>query len=184
MSRVNIVAIACIFAYAAAPDPIRANMIGVSWSDTNSPVVQIDENTGIGMNIGLSGFTGLNSLAIDNAGALYSAVDNLNATPPLLRLVTINPATGVGSAGPALNFGTVRPAIRALAFSSQNVLYAVNNTGPPGETITHDLYTIDVGTGVGTQPCTPMPVTPMCCQTSLASDHEVAAYYPLQARHG
>ena len=36
------------------------------------------------------------------------------------------------------------------AVSPQNVLYAVNNTGPAGQTDTHDLYTIDVSSGVGT----------------------------------
>ena len=37
----------------------------------NSPVVQLNENTGTGTTLGLSGFTGLNSLAIDNAGIFY-----------------------------------------------------------------------------------------------------------------
>ena len=128
----------------------KADMIGVSWNSANSPVVQINETTGTGTTVGLSGFFGLNSLAIDNVGTLYSATDHIDATPPLLRLVKINPTTGAGTAGAILDFGAVQPAVRALAFSPQDVLYAINNTGPPGQTVTHDLYTIDVNSGTGT----------------------------------
>jgi hypothetical protein len=58
-------------AMAAFLTPVRveATLIGVSW-DFDSPVVRIDEATGAGSVIGLSGVIALNSLAQDSTGTL------------------------------------------------------------------------------------------------------------------
>jgi hypothetical protein len=121
---------------------LPTTLIGVSWSGTNSPVVKIDKDTGIGTTIGLSGFSGLNSLAKNQAGTLYSASGN--------KLITINPTTGAGTQVATLNFGEKPSDVRGLAFSPQNVLYAVINDYGPGGIGPHYLYTVDVGTGVAT----------------------------------
>jgi len=148
MRQMTIAGALCIAAVLSVADRAEGDMVGVSWSATNSPVVRLDESTGAGATIGLSGFTGLNALAVDGSGTLYSAVDNINAiTKPL---ITINPSTGAGTAVAPLNFGAIEPFVRGLAFSPAGVLYAVNNTGPPGQTVSHDLYTIDPNTGIGT----------------------------------
>lgn len=93
-------------------------------------MVTINASTGVGAAIGNSGFAGLNSLAVNNSGTIYSAVDTFGATT--WPLVTINPSTGAGTSVATLNFGSVRPDVRGLAFSAGNVLFAVNDTGPAG----------------------------------------------------
>jgi hypothetical protein len=129
-----------------APLFAKAELIGVSFSFVDSPVVRIDETTGIGVPIGLSGFPGLNSLAKNSAGTLFSAVNTLGASPDL---ITIDPHTGAGTFVSTLNFGGIRPDIRGLAFSSNDTLFAINNTGPAGGLNPDDLFIIDVATGVG-----------------------------------
>jgi hypothetical protein len=62
----------------------------------------------------------------------------------------MNPNTGRGTKVATLNFGDVIPDVRGLAFSPGGVLFAINNTGPPGGANPDDLFAIDVGTGVGT----------------------------------
>ena len=123
------------------------NMIGVSWDFSNSPVVKIDPNTGSGSTIGLSGFPGLNSLAKDPVGTLWSVTDLYD--DPNDQLIKIDPATGKGTQVATLNFPVYPANVRALAFSSMGVLYATN--GRPGAGLQPiDLYTVDVVTGIGT----------------------------------
>jgi hypothetical protein len=113
-----------------------AQVIGVSWSDTNSRVFKIDRATGAGQEIGLSGTVRLNSLAENSAGKLYSvggAADN--------ALVTINPTTGAATVVATLTSND----IRGLAFTSNDTLYGILNGGSIN---TPDkLVTINVNTG-------------------------------------
>jgi hypothetical protein len=128
----------------------RAEIIGVSFGipGTDSLVVRIDPATGAGSVIGLSGFRVLNSLAENSSGTLYSAGNQ----PPIggPHLITINPNTAAGTLVATLNFGAVTPDVRALAFSSADVLFAINNTGPAGGLNPDDLFRVDVVTGIGT----------------------------------
>ncbi len=121
----------------ALPTYTKADIIGVSWGVDS--VVRINESTGVGAAIGHSGFSSLNSLAVNGSGTIYSADS---------RLVTIDPSTGAGTAGATLNFGGVNVDVRGLAFSAGNVLFAINSrldTSSPDY-----LYTINTATGVGT----------------------------------
>jgi hypothetical protein len=137
-----------VLVLAVASPAARADIIGVTFGGTASPVVRIDPATGVGSAIGPSGFPALNSLAEDRAGTLYSAVDSPPGSPP--HLITINPATGAGTMVATLSFGAVVPDVRGLAFSGADVLYAINNTGPVGGQNPDDLFRVDVATGVGT----------------------------------
>ena len=142
----NVIGLA-LLAVSLVPSSATASAIGVSFSLTNSPVVSINEATGVGVSIGLSGFRRLNSLAADNSGTLFSAVDD-GFFGDSDQLITVDPNTGAGTAGPGLNFGAIDPDVRGLAFRpSDNVLFASNKvTGGPA----HELFTIDVNTGLGT----------------------------------
>jgi hypothetical protein len=64
-------------------------------------------------------------------------------------LITIDPATGKGTQVAILDFPVYPASVRALAFSPGGVLYAVN-CRPGAGLQPHDLYTINVATGVGT----------------------------------
>lgn len=129
---------------------LHADIIGVSWNGVNSPVVRINETTGVGSFVGLSGFEGLNSLAKNSSGVLYSAADDpVDPNGDFRSLITIDPSTGAGTLVATLDFGTVAPDVRGLAFSG-NSLYAINNTGPAGGVNPDDLYMINTVTGMGT----------------------------------
>jgi hypothetical protein len=120
--------------------PSAGKLIGVN---IDGLVVSIYQATGIGTTIGNCGFV-VNSLAKDNSGTLFSASGT--------KLITINPTTGAGIQVATLNFGADPPDVRGLAFSPDNVLYAVVNGYPqtvPGIGPDH-LYTVNVSTGVGT----------------------------------
>jgi hypothetical protein len=118
------------------------DLIGVQWSFTNSLVVAINSTNGQSVPVGLSGVTSLNSLARNSAGVLFSAgVGNAG-----VQLVTVDPSTGVATAGPTLNFGADTPNVRALAFSSNDILYCINS----GTSEPDNLYTIDPQTGRAT----------------------------------
>ena len=113
----------------------------------NGGVVSINEATGVGLAVGPSGTSGLNSLAADTSGTLFSATNVLGAGG---QLFTINPASGVGTPGAVLGFGAAVAAdVRGLAFSAANVLFAINNTGPAGGLNPDDLFTINVAAGAG-----------------------------------
>lgn len=113
-----------------------AQVVSVSWSTTNSPVYKINQVTGTGQQIGLSGTIRLNSLARNSAGALYS-VGGANDD----ALVTINPSTGAATFVATLSSND----IRGLAFSSNDTLYGSLNGG--SFTTPDQLVTINVGTG-------------------------------------
>ncbi len=132
-----------------APGRVVATIIAVSYSDDDSPVVSIDDTTGAGTAIGLSGFQRLNSLAQDGSGALYSAAGtSLGVTS---SLITIDASTGDGTLAATIDLGVVRPDVRGLAFSSDDLLFASIYTGVAGSTGgPFHLYTIDTATGVGT----------------------------------
>ncbi|MCX5888513.1 MAG: hypothetical protein NTY36_03575 [Deltaproteobacteria bacterium] len=118
-----------------------SSLIGASWSFTDSPVVRINQTTGTGSTIGLSGYSRLNSLAKDSDGVLYSVSNN--------QLIKIDPNTGKGTLVVTLTFPTYPPDVRGLTFSPSGVLYAINCR--PGSGLPpHDLYTINLTTGVGT----------------------------------
>jgi hypothetical protein len=115
---------------------IVEKMIGVT---IDGVVVSIDQSTGAGNTIGNCGFV-VNSLAKDSSGTLYSASGT--------KLITINPMTGAGTEVATLNFGADPSDVRGLAFSPDNVLYAVVN-GYSSTGIGPDhLYTVNVSTGV------------------------------------
>ena len=130
------------------PSIIHATIIGVSYSYPDSPVVTIDETSGVFAEVGLSGFPCLNSMACDSSGIFYSVV-NGRTSGCIPYLVTIDPRTGAGTLISMLNFGEVTPDVRGIAFSSHNVLFAINNTGPAGGLNRKDLYTIDMSSGIG-----------------------------------
>lgn len=101
---------------------------------------KIDPNNGTGTSIGATGFDLLNSLARDPSGTFYSVAHR--------DLITIDPNSGAGTL-----VATVQPQddIRALAFSSTGVLYAVRNGGPLGATdVPDDLVTINPSSGAVT----------------------------------
>ena len=125
----------------AIPVTGHGALVGIGFGGS---VYSINETTGAGTLLGSSGFGATNSMARDSAGTLYSATNS--------SLITINPVTGAGTLASTLSgFGAEGLSIRGLAFSSTNVLYAVNNGGSPGDIDTNDLlYTINASTGAMT----------------------------------
>ena len=148
LRTIQIVAL-CIFC--APARPIAAAIIGVTFGENGgiSQSVKIGEETGKGFVFAPTGFFALNALAKHSAGILVSAGEDPDYGATKL-LVFIDPRTGFGSAGPLLDFGEVAPDIRGLAFSPDGILYAVNNTGPPGGLNPDDLFIVDLNTGFGT----------------------------------
>lgn len=131
----------------AAPSLAQAsNILGVAWEGA---VVLIDESDGSGQDLGLSGFSGLNSLAKTSGGIFYSVAGNPLFTTTS-TLITIDPSSGLGTAAVVVN-GLDAGTVRALAFSSGDVLYAIGNGGGAfGTGIADDLYRIDLATGNAT----------------------------------
>ncbi len=121
---------ACTLAFTASTS---AFVVGVDFAGN---YWKVDPFTAEGTLVGPTGVTGLNSLAADANGKLYSATDT--------QLVTINFRTGAASPGPAIFLGTDSIDIKSMAFSPDGTLYAANaNAG------VYDLWTIDITTGVG-----------------------------------
>src|SRR5688572_24985768 len=83
------------------------DLIGVEW---NGRVVAVNRATGQSVTIGLPGVAGLNSLARNRAGLLFSAGGIAGD-----QLVTINPSTGAATTVATLNFGAETPSVRGLA---------------------------------------------------------------------
>ena len=137
----NLVAALASAILLTAPVAGHGALVGIGFGGS---VYSIDETTGTGSLLGSSGFGTTNSMARNSAGTLYSATS--------ASLITINPGTGAGTLAPALSgFGAEGLSIRGLAFSSADVLYAINNGGSPGDVATNDLlYTINASTGVMT----------------------------------
>jgi hypothetical protein len=137
-----------------SPAVVEARIIAVGFGIPTtapvSPVYEIDETTGTGVLIGPSGFRRLNSLASNSSNQLFSVVDP-QPTFPQDRpwLITIDPTTGAGTLVATLDFGAVVEDVRSLAFSSSNILFAINNA-VPGALGPADLYTINTMTGQGT----------------------------------
>jgi hypothetical protein len=109
----------------------RGDFLGVGWDSTNSPVVRINETTGASVSVGLSGFSHLNSLAINSVGNIFATSPN--------TLITINPSTGEGTTIALLNAD-----IRGLTFASGDVLYGIRDVG---ESKSDDLVTINASSG-------------------------------------
>jgi len=136
----------CVAAFSVAliPGLVSAQIIGVNRA-TNSAVFALNETTGTGITVGNSGLRGLNSLARDSGGTLFSVATLVDGSA---LLATIDPITGAGQGLVADNFGQVTPDVRGLAFSSNNTLFAINSTISDSQP--DDLYTINVATGAGT----------------------------------
>jgi hypothetical protein len=77
---------------------VHAGLIGVGWDAENSPVYAIDDTTAEAVLIGNSGLGGLNSLAQDAEGTLYTAGTLTTASGSSYVLATISPRTGVATA--------------------------------------------------------------------------------------
>jgi hypothetical protein len=115
-------------------------MFGVEFTGL---FVRINPATGAGQTISNTGYFGLNSLAADSQGVLYSAARDGT-------LITINPHTGVAAPKAAINFGADAVSVRGLAFSPGGELYAINSPIAT-QIVPHDLWKINVSTGVGTK---------------------------------
>lgn len=104
-------------------------------------VFRINALTGAGTLLGPSGLAGLNSMARDTAGTLFTVSGS--------SLLSINPVTGVATPQVSLSLpGISSVDVRGLAFSPAGTLYLIQNGG---STATPDLiYSVDVSTGGGT----------------------------------
>lgn len=108
-----------------------------------------DVVTGDAEQIGVAGFSPLNSLARSPDGVFYSSAQNGD----LDRLITIDPETGEGTFVTDLDFGTNQPGVRAMAFSPRGELF-VTRSGISNLLFRVDIYSGDVTlvgetTGVG-----------------------------------
>jgi len=117
-------------------------LIGVRWSNsfTAQNTFEIDPVTGTGAALpGATGYIFLNSLASDLQGTLWS-----QGTAPgfVDYLLTIDPTTGVATAGPLLDLGGDWLDIKSMAVSPSGQLY--------GMEFNDNLFVIDTSTGVGT----------------------------------
>lgn len=114
------------------------DMLGVSW---NGDAYTVDSNTGFATYLGATGVAELNAMARNGQGRLYVADNGSSGSS---RLYLLDPATGQAT----FAVQTTVASIRGLAFVPGGTLYAVDHPGFPFGT--NDLYTIDLGTGVGT----------------------------------
>jgi hypothetical protein len=128
---------------AASQSRAEFDLIGVQWSFTNSLVVALSSETGQGVVVGLAGVSRLNSLAGNSSGQLFSVGGDTGN-----QLVMINPSTGVATNIATVTFGTEVPSVRGLAFSSNDILYAINSVDFPSPK--NNLYTINLQTGSAT----------------------------------
>ncbi len=128
-----------------------ATMYAVSFNASNSPVYTIDSVTGTQTLLGNSGVGRLNSLAATPSGVLYSAGGPSQANQN--HLITINPATGVGTDLGTITFDVAPPpsasGITALAADASGNLYGAmpSFSGPQLSA----LYRIDPATRLATQ---------------------------------
>lgn len=120
-----------------------AAAIGVSWW---GDVWSINETAGSATLIGASGFTRLNSLARNSAGEIFTASH-------FGELIKIDPNDGSGLVVADLfGFPTNYSTVRALAFSSDDSLFAIVDEAPTSNFVGLDaLYRVDVGTGAMTR---------------------------------
>lgn len=132
------------------PTLAKSALIAVEYGP-DSPVYSVNTVDGSLTPVGMSGFTGLNSLAKNSRDTLYSVgVGNGTVNP---WLITIDPLSGRGNPITEIEFGDLPGDVKALAFSPRDVLFAsVGRT--EGESIdgfgSHDLFTIDIDSGIPT----------------------------------
>lgn len=98
---------------------------------------RIDSVTGTNDLIGSTGVMGINSLAKDRAGNLYS-------TDAGNQLIVINPNDGSVTPVATLDLGGATVDVPAMAFSPEDTLYLINREADDL------LYSVDVNTGDGT----------------------------------
>jgi len=123
------------------PAPALADFIAVEQFGQGT-VVRINESTGERQVIGLTGIGGVQNLARDPSGVLYTLGPELPGTQR--SLYTIDAVTGVATELVPLS-GPLRLSA-ALAFSADTgLLYAVARDAV---TLVHTLFTIDPRTGV------------------------------------
>jgi hypothetical protein len=124
-----------LFAFWSGPLE-AAGLIGI---DNGGHLISLNTSTGVGTLIGASGVPGPSSLVSSPDGTFYTVGSDL-------RLYTINPATGVGTIGPALSGLGATFFLNGLAFSAGGVLYADALVGSSNTS----LFTINKTTGVAT----------------------------------
>ena len=120
-------------------------ILGVDYSGLAG---EVDPETAIPIIGGFTGFVDLNAAAEAPDGTLYTAGGTVSSP-----LITVDPTTFTGTAGPDIDLGSSTVSIRGMAFAPDGTLYASNQptctpagcTGGP-----QDLWTIDTTTGVGT----------------------------------
>lgn len=116
--------------------PARGDFLAVTWA---GDVLRIDPATGTYVVLGNSGYLDLNSMAVDRIGRFVVAN---NAGVELPRLFHVDPVH-VSAAPFHLSFLN---SIRALAFSPDGILYALDSMGGG---VDNRLYTLDLSVGVG-----------------------------------
>ena len=110
-----------------------AGFIGVSW---DGDVYSINESTGSGSLIGASGWSQLNSMAMDRSGRFLTATRGSSS-----RIVEIDPVTGKGT----LFHAPFLDDIRAMAYSPDGILYAIQDVGA----VHSVLYILDLSVPFG-----------------------------------
>lgn len=110
-----------------------AGFIGVSWG---GDVYSINELTGSGSLIGASGWSQLNSMAMDRSGRFLTATPGASS-----RIVEIDPVTGNGT----LFHAPFLDDIRSMAYSPDGVLYAIQDIGG----VQSHLYILDLSVPFG-----------------------------------
>jgi hypothetical protein len=134
----KLVLAAVLLALSFMPTPALAGIIGVTWA---GDVVRIDPGTGAGALVGPSGYHSLNSLTIDENGALVTIGERVGGFSALF--LTIDPDTGAATAGPNTRFNY------SLATSPDGVLYGTSLVDY-SELDTISLYQFDEATGGAT----------------------------------
>lgn len=121
-------------ALAASVSALAQDIVAVSWSGST---YAIDGASGSGALIGPSGFSGLNAMAKDSSGKLWTTSSD--------DLLTVDPITGAASFVVTMNNGV--NSVRGMAWYSSR-LYVVQDGG--STTLPDELYVIDVATGNAT----------------------------------
>jgi hypothetical protein len=113
----------------------------VGWTEDSDQPIEIDVATGAVSIIGGGGACFGGGMAANAAGTIYLAAEG-----PLGVLYSVDPSTGVLTAGPTLNGGPNNGSINALTFH-QGQLYGVDNQAAADPTTAANLIHIDVVTG-------------------------------------
>ncbi len=136
MRTLSIFVITALAGTAAAQGPLY----GV---DFNGRFYQINTTTGAASLVGNTGFTRLNSAAMNSTGDIYitRTRDTTNPTD-FNQLIKVNIATGAGTL--VWDWATLHD-LRGLAFADGDILYALQDVG-----LADSLVRIDLATGVVT----------------------------------